>query len=78
MLNYVLHFICIIECGYVTGGLNPVLPRHLFKQYVVPQLIKMFHVREIHVRLLLLSHFSAYVDLFPKTVLRQFILPQVG
>ncbi|XP_014665247.1 PREDICTED: protein-associating with the carboxyl-terminal domain of ezrin-like [Priapulus caudatus] len=62
---------------YVPGALNPVLPTHLYKQYIIPQLTKMFNVRETHVRLLLLKHFSAYLELFPRDILRQVILPQL-
>ena len=57
--------------------LSPVLPRGLFQKFVIPELFKIFHVRDCYVRLVILKHFGAYFGLFDRPVLQSVILPQV-
>lgn len=56
----------------------PLLPLNLYKKYVLPEIYKIFHVHDVCIRLVLLSHFADYVDLFDDATLADFILPQVG
>ena len=63
---------------YVDGDvINPLLPVPLFKQHVVPELTKIFHVRDVHIRVVLLRHFAHYCRLFDTQILRSYIVPQV-
>ena len=62
---------------YAENGLNPVFPVEVFRKHVIPEVYKIFHVRDAHIRLVLLSCFENYVEMFDKETLKQFILPQV-
>ncbi|XP_067846528.1 protein-associating with the carboxyl-terminal domain of ezrin isoform X2 [Heptranchias perlo] len=53
------------------------LSPNVFREHVIPILLKLYNVREEHVRMVLLSHLDAYVDLFPLGDLQEIILPQV-
>lgn len=48
-----------------------------FKKYVIPELTKIFQVRELHIRHLLLKYFSYYVELFDRNDLEEIIFPQL-
>ncbi|XP_007893731.1 protein-associating with the carboxyl-terminal domain of ezrin [Callorhinchus milii] len=49
----------------------------VFREHVSPVLLKLYSVREEHVRMVLLSHLNTYVDLFTLEDLQDIILPQV-
>ena len=57
------------------SGVTPVLNSDLFKAHVVPELQRIFHVHDAHIRLVLLQHFSSYVHLFEAGVLQNEIFP---
>ncbi|XP_048773103.2 protein-associating with the carboxyl-terminal domain of ezrin-like isoform X2 [Ostrea edulis] len=57
--------------------LSPLLTVPSYQKYVVPELIKMFHCHDYHIRMILLTYFSQYVDLFEKNDLENIIFPQV-
>jgi SCY1-like protein 3 len=63
--------------AFVKDALNPIFPRSLYQRYVLPELFKMFHVYDVHVRCVLLQHFHRYVELFDSQVLSHSILPQL-
>jgi len=54
-----------------------IFPRSLYCRYVLPELYKIFHVRDALVRATLLRHFHRYAAMFDHTSLTQLILPQV-
>jgi len=54
-----------------------IFPRSLYCRYVLPELYKIFHVRDVLVRTTLLRHFHRYVDMFDHSTLTHVILPQV-
>jgi len=54
-----------------------IFPRSLYCRYVLPELYKIFHVRDALVRATLLRHFHRYAAMFDHTTLSQLILPQV-
>ena len=56
---------------------NPILPESLFKEFVSPVLLKIFHVRDFSIRSALLTHFPAYCGSFRVNVLEDEILPQL-
>ena len=62
---------------YHEAELNPLLPTPLFKDHVIPEITKIFHVRDAHIRIVLLRHFSHYCRLFDTQTLRSSIVPQV-
>ncbi|GAB1598012.1 protein-associating with the carboxyl-terminal domain of ezrin-like [Argonauta hians] len=51
--------------------------KRLFKKYVIPELVNIFKVREVHIRLLLLKYFHYYVELFDKEEIEEVIFPQL-
>ncbi|XP_041063715.1 protein-associating with the carboxyl-terminal domain of ezrin isoform X2 [Carcharodon carcharias] len=53
------------------------LSPNVFREHVIPILLKLYSVREEHVRMVLLSHLDTYADLFPLEDLQEIILPQV-
>ena len=57
--------------------INPILSETLFRRYIVPELFKIFHVRDVHVRTVLLRHFHRYVRMFDEASLSETIFPQV-
>nr|XP_014351439.1 PREDICTED: protein-associating with the carboxyl-terminal domain of ezrin isoform X2 [Latimeria chalumnae] len=57
--------------------LTPLLSEGVFQEFVVPLLLKLFKVREEHVRLVLLSCVDTYAELFSQEELKGHILPQV-
>ncbi|XP_071097282.1 protein-associating with the carboxyl-terminal domain of ezrin-like isoform X2 [Haliotis cracherodii] len=56
---------------------SPILCAQLFKDHVIPELFRIFHIRDAHIRLVLLTHFAAYVDLFEKETLEETVFPQL-
>lgn len=54
------------------------LSAHLFKQYVVPELKKVFCVHETAIRLALLQYFDRYCLAFDEATLKDLILPEVS
>lgn len=57
--------------------LSPLLPVTLYQKFVIPELFKMFHCHDYHIRIILLTYFPQYVDLFEKKDLEDVIFPQV-
>uniref|UniRef100_UPI00398F1099 protein-associating with the carboxyl-terminal domain of ezrin isoform X2 n=1 Tax=Pristiophorus japonicus TaxID=55135 RepID=UPI00398F1099 len=53
------------------------LSPNVFREHVIPILLKLYSVREEHVRMVLLSHLDTYADLFLLEDLQEIILPQV-
>lgn len=67
-----------IHCSHpVKSGITPLLSTDIFRAYVIPELEHIFLVRDTHIRLVLLKHFSLYAHLFGADTLRQVIFPQV-
>uniref|UniRef100_A0A1B6DLW2 Protein kinase domain-containing protein n=1 Tax=Clastoptera arizonana TaxID=38151 RepID=A0A1B6DLW2_9HEMI len=48
-----------------------------FRTHIVPRLLPLFCVRDVHIRLILLSHFSSYCSLFSEIQLQNRILPEL-
>ncbi|XP_020297837.1 protein-associating with the carboxyl-terminal domain of ezrin isoform X2 [Pseudomyrmex gracilis] len=48
-----------------------------FKNILVPRLLQMFCIRDVSIRLLLLSHFSSFVHVFEVDELKNHILPEL-
>lgn len=77
----VLFFISLLEKKEVISE-KPASPTSIFskssfKKYVIPELTKIFQVRELHIRHLLLKYFSYYVELFDRNDIEEIIFPQV-
>ncbi|XP_072919329.1 protein-associating with the carboxyl-terminal domain of ezrin isoform X2 [Hemitrygon akajei] len=53
------------------------LSPNAFREHVIPVLLKLFSVREEHVRMVLLAHLDTYADLFSLEDLQEIILPQI-
>ncbi|XP_059503839.1 protein-associating with the carboxyl-terminal domain of ezrin isoform X2 [Stegostoma tigrinum] len=56
---------------------NCLLSPNVFREHVIPVLLKLYSVREEHVRMVLLSHLDTYADLFQLEDLQEIVLPQV-
>jgi len=54
---------------------NPILSEELHREFVIPQLTKIFGVRDMQIRMVLLRHFSVYYKAFSTTDLEFQILP---
>lgn len=57
--------------------LSPLFSVPLYKTYVIPELIKMFYCHDYHIRMILLTYFPLYLDLFKKNDLEEVIFPQI-
>lgn len=57
--------------------LSPLFSVPLYKTYVIPELIKMFYCHDYHIRMILLTYFPLYLDLFEKNDLEEVIFPQI-
>lgn len=62
---------------FIEDEVNPILSVSLYQEYVIPQLSYIFEVRDIDIRIVLLTYFEHYVDLFSEDVLIKKILPQI-
>ncbi|KAF0299835.1 Protein-associating with the carboxyl-terminal domain of ezrin [Amphibalanus amphitrite] len=60
---------------YATG--ECVLSPTVFRRHIVPQLLRILHVHDAHIRLVLLQHFSKYVAEIPKHLLGDVVLPEL-
>ncbi|XP_046844507.1 protein-associating with the carboxyl-terminal domain of ezrin-like [Xenia sp. Carnegie-2017] len=58
-------------------NVQPILPEDLFKECCIPIVIKLFQVKDRHVRLILLKYIANYASMFEKDVLKLEILPQL-
>ncbi|ELU01440.1 hypothetical protein CAPTEDRAFT_105767, partial [Capitella teleta] len=56
--------------------INPLLTEDIFRRYVVPEIFKIFQVRDAHIRMVLLRHFADYVHLMTKSTLTT-LFPQL-
>ncbi|XP_064650130.1 protein-associating with the carboxyl-terminal domain of ezrin-like [Lineus longissimus] len=63
--------------SYLEDEFNAILPDKLFRLHIIPELYKIFHVRDAHIRLVLLRNFSNYAHMFDKETLRSVIIPQL-
>ncbi len=57
--------------------LRPLLNKNIFKMQIIPLICKMYCVRDLQIRLLLLQYLPNYAKLISKGCFRQFILPQI-
>ncbi|XP_071802194.1 protein-associating with the carboxyl-terminal domain of ezrin-like [Asterias amurensis] len=62
---------------FLTDQINPLFSEDLYKQFVIPVIIRLFPSREMHVRICLLQYFSFYAHLFDVNILRKGVLPQL-
>nr|CAD7426319.1 unnamed protein product [Timema monikensis] len=70
--NFLPRVLCPSDSGHL--GLFTIAT---YKKYLVPKLIHMFCVRDAHVRLLLLTHFSKFCNVFTNEQLKEQILPEL-
>ena len=49
----------------------------MFRRHIVPQLLRILHVHDAHIRLVLLRHFPRYVTEIPRHLLGDVVLPEV-
>lgn len=69
------------DCNFISGddvGSGQLFSEKTFKTHLVPKLLPMFCVRDAHVRLILLTHFSSFCSMFSHTHLKAHILPEVS
>uniref|UniRef100_A0A0B7B076 Protein kinase domain-containing protein n=1 Tax=Arion vulgaris TaxID=1028688 RepID=A0A0B7B076_9EUPU len=65
------------SCRKSSSFVQGLLPEHLFRQYVINHIYNIFHVYDCHVRLVLLEHFSNYVNMFTRQQLEDDIFLQI-
>lgn len=58
-------------------GDSGLLSPNMYRQYIVPQLLQIFCVRDAQIRLVLLKHFNHYFDMFTMEQLKNQILPEL-
>ncbi|CAH1786148.1 unnamed protein product [Owenia fusiformis] len=61
----------------VSADLTPLLSESLYQAHIIPEIYKIFHVRDSHVRLVLLRHFHNYFHLFDDDTLAGVIQKQL-
>jgi len=61
----------------VEDEVSPLFSEAVYKQYMVPKLLRIFTVHEYHVHVLLLQYLPLFVHLVEKEDLELEILPQV-
>uniref|UniRef100_X2B1S1 Protein kinase domain-containing protein n=1 Tax=Capitella teleta TaxID=283909 RepID=X2B1S1_CAPTE len=66
----------LTPCKGAPDEINPLLTEDIFRRYVVPEIFKIFHVRDAHIRMVLLRHFADYVHLMTKSTLTT-LFPQL-
>ncbi|RDD44380.1 Protein-associating with the carboxyl-terminal domain of ezrin [Trichoplax sp. H2] len=62
---------------FIDGKINPIITMDLFKEEVIPIIVKLFKVRHKHVRLLILDRFNTYINYFNKQQLQKEVLPKI-
>ena len=69
------------ESGKIDGKGDedkPLLDKTVFKQYVIPRLVKMFSVKDYHIHMTLLKYFEYFVHLVDVEALEFDVFPQVS
>lgn len=61
----------------LSGDSANLFSENVFKKYIVPKLMSIFCVRDIQVRLTLLSHFKSFCSMFTPIQLHTHILPEL-
>ncbi|XP_065578052.1 protein-associating with the carboxyl-terminal domain of ezrin-like isoform X2 [Artemia franciscana] len=54
-----------------------ILSLDLFKKYIIPEIVKVFHVREVEIRLIFLRQFHRFFEYIEITTLIQEVLPEI-
>ncbi|XP_021345414.1 protein-associating with the carboxyl-terminal domain of ezrin-like [Mizuhopecten yessoensis] len=60
-----------------TGEVAPLFSVSTYRTYMIPEIYRVFHCHDYHIRMTLLTYFPHYIDLFEKENLEETILPQV-
>ncbi|XP_060580541.1 protein-associating with the carboxyl-terminal domain of ezrin-like isoform X2 [Ruditapes philippinarum] len=78
-VKYVLPSLLTPQRGGNTqhGAIQPLLSDDLFKQYVVPKLVKILAVHDCHIHILLLQYFPKFVHLIDMEDLEFEVFPQI-
>ena len=69
-----------ILCSLTSGqsiSLKPLLNKKVFKTRIIPLICKLYCVRDLRIRLMLLQYLPNYAPLLSKPCLRQLVLPQI-
>lgn len=68
--------LCTLTSGQ-SISLKPLLKQKVFRNRIIPLICKLYCVRDLRIRLLLLQYLPNYAPLISKSCLRQLILPQI-